>query len=340
MGEKHYICDMRIIGLSIGSLMMVLSFCSSTIVYAQTRVNPFEVRQRVGKVTTTTPIVSPADTTAGSVTDSIQPTMIDTSTAALGTTDSTISILDGSNPFEVDHVPIRNSQLTKRKEILIKNLTATKRSDNFLIWFLLFSCGFLAIVLNSGFKNLGYITRGLFNDSMLKLLFREESTRFSSYFVLLYFIFIINLSIAIYLILGYYNGPKGVIVLLSIMGALTLVYIIRHLGLMFMGNIFGVSKNANLYSFTILLFNSCLGIVLLPLNFLMAYSPDQIKQVSIYLTLAIIGILLLLRLVRGLFIASEFIFQRLFQFFIYLCAVEIVPVLLLVKWLSTYGKSI
>lgn len=315
-------------------ILLAFVLCHNT--YSQ-RNNPFEVKQRLGQIK---PVASndtlslnfnTGDSTSAIITSTPNQQLIPADTTRIDTTKTSLA-----NPFDVDHIPLRRSQFDKRKEKLVTGLSATKKSNSFLVWFLLLSCAFLAIVINTRSKTLSFIPQTVYNENMLKLVHREESGKISSFFILLYLIFAINLSITIYLISGHFGGPRGLGLLLKIIAIVVFTYIGKHFFLTVLGVIFDISKSTSLYNFTIIVFNSFIGMCLLPLNFVIAYSPENIKQYAVYFTIGIVGILLLLRYLRGVFIASEYIFSRLFQFFIYLCAFEIAPIVIGIKILTKY----
>ncbi len=322
-------------------LLITSFFLVSNFGYSQNRSNPFEVKQRMTlltKIDTSSLASNTIDTAAGLFQkDTANMNGGVNNSGNLSSDSLRRAVLLSDNPFEVDHVPVRRSQFEKRKESIETSISSTQASNGFLIGFLLLACALLGIVINTRSKNLSFIPQTLYNENMLKLVHREESNKFSSFFIFLYTIFVINLSTSIYLINGHYGGPKGIKVFLLIMAGTIVVYMVRHISLSLVGNLFDVSKNTNLYSFTIMIFNAFTGLCLLPINFVMAFSPESVKGPTIIFALVLIGILLLLRHLRGLLIASEFIFNRLFQFIIYLCGFELAPILIGIKFLMKYG---
>lgn len=122
---------------------------------------------------------------------------------------------------------------------------------------------------------------------------------------------------------------------------LALIYTGKFLILKFTGWVFNLSKATDTYIFIVFLVNKMLGILLLPFLVLIAFYSGQPQQV--FVTLSLI-------LVVGLF-AYRFIFSfgpiraeikvNPFHFFLYLCAFEIAPLLLIYKvLLNLLEKSI
>lgn len=297
-------------------------------IFAQTRVNPFEIKPRLKTmniIDTFTPIRDSL------ISDSIQITTTEPVTASESLNN------EFTNPFDVDHIPIRKSAIAKRTEKMQSQAESTHSSNTFLFWFLIFSCALLAVVINMKAKVLDLISRSILNENMLKLFQREESTRISSYLLLLYIIFAINFSVMVYLISDHYGGPKGIQIFLYILIGVIGLYIVRHFSLMVFGAIFGISKNTQLYSFAIMIFNHFVGIILIPLNFLLAFGPVEITGIILWATIGILSILLFLRTIRGIFIVSEHLTDRFFQIIVYLCAFEIAPMLIFIKTLMNFN---
>ena len=309
--------------LTVFVILFVFSFAKT-----QNRINPFEISPRLKDIVA-------SDTSQSDISQDIASSFTDTRGTLKDTLPSStdLSKSDGQkkNPFEVDHLPIRKEAASKKKDDFNTISESTKNSTRFLFFFLLLGCVLLAIVLNSNSKSLTLISKSLINENMLKLFQREENIKPSSSLYLLYMIFCINISVFIYLISIKYDGPSGIITYLIILAIVTLVYLFRHAGLSALGKIFPVSKSADLYSFTIMIFNHFIGLFLIPINFLLAFGPDDFLPFILLFAVIIIGIIYFLRIVRGFFIVSEYFSDRLFQIIIYLCAFEIAPVFILLK---------
>ena len=249
------------------------------------------------------------------------------------------------NPFEVSHVPYRRSELKEQaksanttsqsKKSYSRSIVHLKYSSNtFIFWLVLFTLLLLAIVINVQRNVISKIVKSITNENVLKLLKREENNGLSGHYIMLYVIFFINFTCFIYLMAKYYKGFDGFNNWLVIYGAVTVTYLLRHISMTFIGNIFNISKDSSLYSFTIMSFNIFLGLVLIPVNLVVAFSPVEISSATLQVGIGLIIILLLIRLARGLLVGARFISENLFQFFIYLCTFEIAPILILLKILG------
>lgn len=300
--------------------------------FTQTRINPFEIKPRLKSmniVDTFTPVI-----------DTMPKEGINNFPSDIDSTVGGNDVLNKEdlNPFEVDHIPVRKSAIAKRTEKLQTQAEGTQSSNGFLFWFLLFTCTILAVVINMKTKALGLVTRSIFNENMLKLFHREESVKISPYLFLLYLIFSVNLAVFVYLAFTYFGGSRGILTFMYIVLGVIAAYSLKHISLILFGNIFGVSKNTQLYGFSIMIFNQFAGLILIPLNFLFAFGPIELKGIILWISLIMLSVLLFLRTIRGIFIVSEYLTNRFFQIIIYLCAFEVAPVLIFIKTLMNLNR--
>lgn len=310
-------------------LSVVLFVAAGFSLFGQQRTNPFEIKSRLNTVTDTSTI-SDLVPVAPLVT-AIDTTVIE-STDQLGVRSEVLL-----NPFDVDHVPIRKSAIAERAEKLQHQTDNTQYSNSFLIWVLLFSCLLIAILINLKSQLIGFVYKSILNENILKLFQREEHRGFNIYLLLLYFSFFINISVLVYLISTSFGVQKGIVSLFIIFGIITLIYILKHIGIQILGKIFLIEKSTDLYGFTIMIFNHAAGIILIPFNFMIAFAPHDISKVSLWIAIVILGVLLILRLLRSIIIVFEYISDRLFQIIVYLCTFEIAPVMILIKSIMYYS---
>lgn len=260
--------------------------------------------------------------------------------------------VNGDNPFEVSHVPYRKSDLKKQAKSstrspakeraglnITKGIDATlaensSSSNTFLFWMILFSLLLLAIVVNVQRGVVTKVIKSITNENVLKLTKREENNGLSGHFIMLYFIYFINMASFLYLITKYYQDYSGVKVWMMILGGVILVYLTRHISMSIIGYIFDITKDSSLYSFTIYTFNIAIGLLLIPINFIVAFSPTEVSSAAMYVGIGTVLLLLFIRIMRGILIGARFIGQHIFQFFTYLCTFEIAPILILMRMLS------
>ncbi|MEN8226948.1 MAG: DUF4271 domain-containing protein [Bacteroidota bacterium] len=87
------------------------------------------------------------------------------------------------------------------------------------------------------------------------------------------------------------------------------------------------------YLYNAFIFNKLMGMVILPMLLFVVYTSGVLQGVFFWLTLATIALVVVMRLIRGV----VFSFKKnisIFYMFLYLCALEIAPLVLLYKWLE------
>lgn len=119
------------------------------------------------------------------------------------------------------------------------------------------------------------------------------------------------------------------------------IYLGKYLFIRFAGWVFNVQESADIYAFIVFLVNKMIGVVLLPLLLVMAYSSGQTNGILLTVSLFVVGGLLIYRYIMSLSRVTKNLQISPFHFFIYLCGVEIIPLLLIYKVLfNKIGFSI
>lgn len=108
-------------------------------------------------------------------------------------------------------------------------------------------------------------------------------------------------------------------------------YFVKYIVINFTGWVFNVREAAAEYSFVVFLINKLFAIVSIPLLFLIAYSDGKLKTVSITIVLCLAVFCLVVRYLVSLSRIRKNLKITAFHFFIYLWAVEIMPLLVIYK---------
>lgn len=117
-------------------------------------------------------------------------------------------------------------------------------------------------------------------------------------------------------------------------GALTLIYVCKYFIFLAIGWIFHVKETITTYLFTIFSINKIISMLLLPVSILLVFTQIEIHHSIINISLALLIILFLYRyLISYNIIRSNIGISRI-HFFIYLCALELMPLLIAYKVLS------
>lgn len=113
------------------------------------------------------------------------------------------------------------------------------------------------------------------------------------------------------------------------------IYIIKFIFLNIVGWIFGISNVTDTYIFIVFLINKMLGIFLLPIIALLAFPSATLLPGMLMVSYFLVGGMLFYRFIISYRpVRSEIKVNR-FHFFLYLCAFEIAPLILIYKVLLT-----
>jgi hypothetical protein len=302
--------------------------------------NPFEIKNRLSqtKPTTENPFdVKPGNDTLARYNSNPQNNLIDST--------STLAIDLSENPFDVDHVPLRTSTLREEsalKTIKRRNnklLNQTKESGSGLLVFLIAIASLLliAIVANTRRSIFTKIFKSFYNDNYLKLTQREENGGLNGAYIILYLIYFLNAGIFVWLAIKFFvpgSSPSWLLCILFVFG----IYFSRHVLLFLFSEIFPVGREVKQYNFIIATFNLLLGLILVPLNLIIAYTSPSIGTVAVYSMLSIIVFVFFIRCAKGFLLGLIASGGALFNFLLYLCTFEIVPILILIKLGSELGS--
>lgn len=193
----------------------------------------------------------------------------------------------------------------------------------------------LLVILVTLFRSIpGRVYRAFLNDNLLSQLHREQGSIVSPPYFLFYLFFFFNAGFFLYLLAWYYKIPVvdgHWLSFLALAGGLAALFAGKHLLMKILEAVLPAKKELRLYSFTIIIFSIALGILLIPFNLLIAYGPKEAVPGVITLSLVMLGLVMGFRFVRGIFIGGRLLAANLFHFLLYICTVEIAPVLIIAK---------
>lgn len=261
-------------------------------------------------------------------------------TAQAASTDSAIAA-GSNNPFDIvapqegEVAPKATKSKTATKPAKLKRTISEKNLYRRFLFISLMSTLLLLTLLMTFFRAFyqkvysAFISPNLFNQVA-----RERESVGLLPFLFLYSLFFVNAGLFLYLLLHHYKIELPFTHLLNwltCIGAVIGVFLLKHFTLSMVGAIFPIWKETRAYNFLIIIFNIVVGLILVPVNFLLAYGPENMAFTLLYLTLGTLVLVYAFGYLRGLIIANRFIAFHKFHFLLYICTVEIAPVLFLVK---------
>jgi hypothetical protein len=126
---------------------------------------------------------------------------------------------------------------------------------------------------------------------------------------------------------------KGPWLLLFNLGLLTGLFLFRVVLHSITGVLFNCVGTVREYLYNMFIFNKLLGLSVLPFIFLLLYTPEVLQKILFWVSVLVASGIIFMRLIRGL----VFSYRKdisIFYMFLYLCALEISPLVLLYRWLE------
>ncbi|HMJ47910.1 MAG TPA: DUF4271 domain-containing protein [Ferruginibacter sp.] len=120
------------------------------------------------------------------------------------------------------------------------------------------------------------------------------------------------------------------------MAIIVIMYSTKFFTLKFIGWVTGYQKEADSYIFIIFLINKIIGICLLPVIIILAYSDKQLVNVFTIISFIIIGLMLLMRFFRSYGLLQHRLRVSRFHFLLYIFSLELLPLLLIYKAISSF----
>jgi hypothetical protein len=244
------------------------------------------------------------------------------------------------NPFDIDrdkidslgeNIPVKSRSIKTNISIDYLKKVFSGNSSGFLVWIVLLILVLTAIVVSMNRDSVLKIVRSAWFNNMMNLLYRNFNNKDMLLYGILYLNFIFNLSLLIYLLLESRFELNGFILYLCILLFVIIIYLVKHFSLMLFNHVFFSLKDVRFYNFSVMVFNVNLGLALILVNLFAAFSPDIIGSVFLKIGLFLLVTFYIFRIIRGFLSTYNYFVVSIFHFFMYLCAFEILPLLLLLK---------
>jgi hypothetical protein len=210
----------------------------------------------------------------------------------------------------------------------------------YLIVAILFYFGLIRIFFEKYFNNLMTL---FFRVSLRQQQIREQVLQAPLPSLLLNILFVVSAGLYACFLLHYSKLGEGVgfwVLYLYCMALLAAIYLVKFVVLKFIGWVFSISRATDIYIFVVFLVNKMLGIFLLPFLIVIIFSGEQWREVFITISLAMVFVLWGYRILASFRPVRNEIKLTPFYFFLYLCAFELAPLLLIYKVLLTYLEKV
>jgi hypothetical protein len=124
---------------------------------------------------------------------------------------------------------------------------------------------------------------------------------------------------------------SGLFVLLLIAGV-AVIYGAKYTAVRFSGWAFRMEATTEHYLFNVFLINKILSMVLLPFVIVLAFADKNVTGQILYISASLGGLLIINRYLRSWQLFGTFFQNSRFHFFMYLCASELLPLAVLIKF--------
>lgn len=225
----------------------------------------------------------------------------------------------------------------KNEEGDIRKITG-KESLFYFILSLLFIFAVLRQIFPKYFSDL---FRLFFRTTLKQRQIREQLMQTPLPSLLLNAFYILSAGLYVSLLFRHYNiNPVQNFWLLFVYCCIGLsaAYFVKFLFLKVAGWVFNAEEAANAYIFIVFIINKMIGIMLLPFIAILAFSVGNVYTAGLVLSWCLVAGLILYRFILTYASVRNQVKVNPFHFFLYLCAFEIAPLLLIYKALLVYFK--
>ena len=225
--------------------------------------------------------------------------------------------------------------------MILQPLTSPELKNNWIFWILLAGFVVLTMVRYYHEKRLRLFGSSIFKRSAAIQLIRESPIYSHRSFFPMLLIYIISITLLIFQSVeitspGSTEGIKTLLVFLEFLGIYVAFSLVKILVIWLISVTFKNKETAKEYIQNILIYNLVTGILLLPLLLLIIYTYHEL---FLYLAGGLVLIMIFLRFIRGIAIGLSDSKFSLIHLFLYLCTLEILPLLVAAKFLSKYFFS-
>lgn len=187
-------------------------------------------------------------------------------------------------------------------------------------------------------KRLMQVIYGTFSKRHLSQVAREGNLIKERIALAMWVVYILTFSMVLYQAAGWYmhwnfGDIPQMAVFVIICGGLTGFWLVKIITMNLLSKIFKTGQTNHEYLLNIVMFSSLTGLVILPLAIFMVYLKSE---ALLYVCFAVVILMFVIRFIKGLLIGFSLTkFSYLFLF-VYLCALELLPLAVLLKLVISY----
>ncbi len=200
---------------------------------------------------------------------------------------------------------------------------------------------FFALIRAMFFKYVQNLFTIMFRATLKQKQLREQlaQTPLPSFLLNIFFVMVAaTFASFLFRYYGLFENVNFWLIVLYSAVVISVIYLLKFLGLKFIGWVFNLKSTINSYIFIVFLINKLLAVFLVPLMILIAF---QAEKAAVWITVSyiLISIALIYRYLASYGPIRNEIKVKQVHFFLYLCAFEIAPLLLIYKVLLNFFEK-
>lgn len=181
----------------------------------------------------------------------------------------------------------------------------------------------------------------ILNSNLGQQIYRDREFSANIFKLLTFVNFTLTAGIFLFLLAGYYEitmpFEKTIYNILASIGLINVLYILKGFIYAVISATFKIGPQVSFFRFNAQVIYHLLGIVLLPFVILAAFADPPVSKWALSGACFIILFALLLRLFKGIAVMGAFDRFHIVYFLLYICALELAPILIAVKLFNSWG---
>ncbi|MFT3979858.1 MAG: DUF4271 domain-containing protein [Ferruginibacter sp.] len=238
------------------------------------------------------------------------------------------AVLDGNKYLNISSTPVA-----------LHSQPHTPVNKNIVFYALAAILLFFGIIKTFFEKYFSTLFRVFFNTSLRQSQLTDQlmQAKIPSLFFNLLFVFSVGFYAYFLLPQSYVHTPGfNWLLLAGCIAVFLIVYAAKYVGIKLLAWITGYRSEGDIYIFIVFLVNKIIGICLLPVIAVLAFSDPSLLKIVIPVSLVFVSILLLFRFMRSYGLLESRLKVNRFHFLLYIFSFEVLPVMVIYKAVSFF----
>jgi hypothetical protein len=185
--------------------------------------------------------------------------------------------------------------------------------------------------------------RVFFNSSLRQSQLTDQLVQAKQPSLLYNILFFLSAGTFVYLVIRHFypstTGFDWMLLAVCIAG-FVIIYVGKFLLLKFVAAVTGFKTQGDSYAFIVFLVNKIMGLILLPINIILAFSSRPIAIASMNIAMILLGLLILFRFIRSYGSLHHKMKISGFHFALYIISFEILPIMVIYRAIALYIAKI